>query len=61
MKKQLTGLLESLSKNEVMNLTREVKEMLAAGYEKNEAAVFNTADLWNLQRRQKKRPQRRYF
>ena len=61
MKKQLTGFLESLSKREVMKLTREVKEMLAPGYKKNEASFFNTADLWNIQRRQKQRPQRRYF
>lgn len=61
MKMQSTRLLSPLSQGVVINLTTEVKEVLATGYKKNVERSLTTVDLWNIQRRQKARIQRRYF
>jgi len=61
MKMQSTRLLSPLSQEAVINLTTEVKEVLATGYKKNVERSLTTVDLWNIQRRQKARIQRRYF
>jgi hypothetical protein len=60
MKSKLTGLLP-LSEETVINLTTEVKEILATGFKKSPNRILSTADLWNIQRRQKARAVRRYF
>ncbi len=59
MKTQSTSLFSSLSKAELVSLTSEVTETLAmdmaAAYHKK----FTAAEVWNIQRRQKARVQRR--
>jgi hypothetical protein len=61
MKMQTTRLLSPLSQEAVINLTTEVKETLATGHKKMLGRSLTIADLWNIQRRQKARVQRRYF
>jgi len=61
MKMQSTRLLAPLSQENIINLTTEVKEVLITGYKKNKDRVLSTADLWNIQRRQKARMQRRFI
>jgi len=61
MKMQSTRLLSPLSQERIINLTTEVKEVLATGHKKNGSRALTTADLWNIQRRQKVRAQRRYI
>lgn len=54
-------LLSALNPESLITLTTEVKEVLAAGHKKNTARILTTADLWDIQRRQKVRSQRRYL
>ncbi len=62
MKTQNTIFLASLSKADVDNLTKEVKETIATGIAPvNQKAVFSAADYWNLQRIRKNRTGRRYL
>jgi hypothetical protein len=61
MKMQSTRLLSPLSPESVINLTTEVKEVLATGYKKNRDRILSAADLWNIQRHQKTRVLRRYI
>ncbi len=61
MKIRTNRLLTPLSQESVINLTTEVKEVLATGYSKYRNRVLSTANLWYIQRRQKARVQRRYF
>ncbi len=61
MKMQSTRLLSPLSQEAVINLTTEVKEILATGNKKTLGRSLTTVDLWDIQRRQKVRLQRRYF
>jgi hypothetical protein len=61
MKMQSIRLLSPLSEASVINLTTEVKEVLATGYKKSKGRILSNADLWNIQRRQKARVLRRYI
>ena len=61
MKTQLTNILTPMSKTAIANLTTEVKETLSTGHKKSTGRSLTTVDLWNIQRRQKVRLQRRYF
>jgi hypothetical protein len=61
MKRTSSSLLSPLSEGTVINLTTEVKEILATGLKKSPNRMLSTADLWNIQRRQKARVARRYF
>ncbi|MBK8496243.1 MAG: hypothetical protein IPL50_15450 [Chitinophagaceae bacterium] len=61
MKIKTTRLLTPLTQEIVINLTTDVKEVLATGYSKCRNRILSTADLWYIQRRQKARVQRRYF
>ncbi|MEP7238965.1 MAG: hypothetical protein ABI685_13895 [Ferruginibacter sp.] len=61
MKRSTTGLLLPLSEESVTNLTKEVKEVLVAGYKKNQEQILSIADLWNIHRQRKVRMQRRYM
>ena len=61
MKTQSNSLLSPLSSESVINLTTEVKEVLAAEYEKTKSRILSAADLWNIQRQQKARMLRRYL
>lgn len=65
MKMQTQGLLLPLNKEEMINLTTEVKEVLATGViktwsKKSNNKIFSAAELWNIQRNQKARVQRRF-
>jgi Holliday junction resolvase-like predicted endonuclease len=65
MKMQTQGLLLPLNKEEMINLTTEVKEVLATGViktwsKKSNKKIFSAAELWNIQRNQKARVQRRF-
>jgi hypothetical protein len=55
------SLFASISKTQVKNLTREVKETLAVDFEHNQNKTFSVADMWNIQRQGKSRTQRRGF
>jgi hypothetical protein len=59
--KKNSNLLSALNKESLINLTTEVKEVLAIGHKKNESRALTIVDLWNIQRRQRARVQRRYF
>ncbi len=61
MKSQLTNLFNQISKTQVENLTIEVKETLAVGYNQNQGKKFSAAELWNIQRQSKSINQRRRF
>lgn len=61
MKKQSFTLFTSVSKNELANLTKEVKETIAFGLVEPRTKVFTAADLWNIRRQAKSRIQRRYL
>ena len=59
--KKNSSLLSALNKESLINLTTEVKEVLALEIKKAEKSGLTIVDLWNIQRRQKVRLQRRYF
>jgi hypothetical protein len=61
MKMQSTNLFSQISKTQVENLTMEVKETLAMGYNHNQTKTFSAAELWNIQRQRKSINQRRRF
>ncbi len=61
MKSQSTNLFNQISKTQVENLTMEVKETLAVGYNQNQSKSFSAAELWNIQRQRKSINQRRRF
>lgn len=56
-----TRLLSPLSEASIINLTTEVKEVLATGYKKSMSRILSNADLWNIQRRQKAMVRHRYI
>lgn len=60
MKSNSTG-LSPLSEETVINLATDVKEILATGFKKSPNRILSTADLWNIQRRQKARVIRRFI
>lgn len=49
--KTQTSLFQLISKKDLQNLTEQVNETLATGYEKSKQ--FSSADLWNIQRQRK--------
>jgi hypothetical protein len=61
MKMRSTVLLSPLSQEGVVKLTTEVKEVLITGYRKHAERILSSADLWNIQRQQKARTQRRFI
>jgi len=55
--KTITNLFKSLSKSEINDLTKQVKETVAVDYNKS----FSSFDLWKIQRiRKDQRPRRNY-
>ncbi|MEJ7625583.1 MAG: hypothetical protein WKF35_01875 [Ferruginibacter sp.] len=55
--KTSTNLFKSLSKSEINDLTKQVKETVAVDYNKS----FSSFDLWKIQRiRKDQRPRRNY-
>ena len=61
MKMQSNRLLSPISEEGIINLTIEVKEILATGFTKTQNRILSTADLWNIQRQRKARVLRRYI
>lgn len=61
MKMQSNRLLTPLSETGLVNLTAEVKEVLAGGYKKSPERILSAADLWNIQRQRKTRVLRRFI
>jgi len=61
MKTQSTNLFAQLSEATVKNLTTEVKETLAFGYNKSQPKTFSAAELWNIQRQRRSLGSRRGF
>lgn len=59
MKKQSTTLFATKSTEQLENLTSVVNETLATGINLPKSRIFTTADLWNIQRQDKSRIQRR--
>ncbi len=60
MKTQNTNLLTELDRTEINNLTKQVKETVATNVATHKP-VFSAADLWNIQRTNRPRTQRRLF
>lgn len=61
MKTQLTNILTPMSKTAIANLTTEVKETLARGFDEKNGKTFSAAELWNIQRQHRTTTQRRRF
>jgi hypothetical protein len=62
MKKQSFFLFNSMSKEDLVHLTGEVKETIAFGLvEPQRHKIFTEAGLWNIRRQGKARVQRRYL
>jgi len=60
MKKQSNTLFTQISKEEVENLTQQVKETLATGLN-GHGRNFSSLDLWNIHRQKKTLSGRRQF
>lgn len=59
--KTQSNLLATLTKKDISQLTKEVKETVATNYTEHKA-VFSAADLWNIQKtRRSFRVSRRLF
>ncbi len=61
MKILFNNLLETLTNNEVKNLTTEVKETLALNFKNEKRKIFSAAELWNIQRRRKNISSRKFY
>ncbi|MEO6548749.1 MAG: hypothetical protein ABIN94_12140 [Ferruginibacter sp.] len=61
MKKQSYQPFTSLSKNELSNLTQDVKETIAFGIIQSRPVIFTAAELWNIQRQKKSVSCRRFL
>ena len=60
MKKQSNNLFTQISKEDVENLSQQVKETLATGLN-NQGRNFGSLDLWNIHRQKKTLTGRRQF
>ena len=61
MKTQSNNLFAQVSKETVKELTTEVKETLAFGYNNSSNKTFSAAELWNIQRQRRSLGSRRGF
>jgi hypothetical protein len=61
MKKSSTSLLSRTSVKQLENLSTEVKETVTTGIFSSNCRTFTVAELWNIQRIGKNRPQRRFL
>ena len=59
MEMQQENLLASISQEKLLGLTTKVEETFATDFIKKGQRVFSATDLWNIQRQQKARCQRR--
>jgi len=46
-------LLDSLTNNEIKNLTLQINETVASGFTNKKRRIFSAAELWNIQRTKK--------
>jgi hypothetical protein len=53
MKLYSNNLLENLTKDELKNLTLEVKETMAKEYKNEKKRIFSVAQYWDIQRRKR--------
>lgn len=61
MKKQSFVLFTSMSKEDIADLTTQVKETIAYGLVEPRPRKFTATELWNIQLHGKARVQRRYL
>jgi hypothetical protein len=54
MKLYSNNLLENLTKDELKNLTLEVKETMAKEFKNEKKRIFSVAQYWDIQRRKRK-------
>ena len=47
------NLLDSLTNNEIKNLTLQIRETVASGFINQKRRIFSAAELWNIQRTKK--------
>lgn len=59
MTKQSNYPLIELSKQQVENLIKDEKEMVALDFINSDNKIFTTVDLWNIQRQRKRRVTKR--
>jgi hypothetical protein len=55
------NLLDSLTSNEIKNLTIQVKETIAPEFIKDRKRTFTSSELWDIQRRKRNISRRSYF
>jgi len=60
MKLQSNNILETLTIQELKNLTTEIKETVYKNLIKQKKRNFTTTDLWNIQRRKKSAYSKRF-
>jgi len=53
MKLYSNNLLENLTKDELKNLTLQVKETMAKEFKKEKKRIFSAAQYWDMQRRKR--------
>ena len=53
MKLQSNNLLENLAKDELKNLTIQVKETVAKEFKNEKKRIFSAAQFWDIQRRKR--------
>ncbi len=61
MKKQSENLFTQISKAEAENLSQQVKETIAIGFNNSQCKTFGSMDLWNIHRQRKTLAGRRQF
>jgi len=61
MKKLSTSLFSRISNTQLESLATEIRETLATEVYPSNCRTFTSAELWNIQRNGKNRPQRRFL
>jgi hypothetical protein len=61
MKTQTTNFLQQISKQEVKQLTTQVKETIATDLNNHSRKTFGAVDMWNIQRQRKSFTRSRIF
>jgi len=60
MKKQSATLFATINKDTLADLTNEVKETIADGFNQPLKKIFTVAELWNIHRQRKEMVRRRF-
>ena len=61
MKIQSTKYFSTLSREEIIDLSTELKEILVPDYKKEDTHILSSAGLWNIQRNKRVRRSRWYI